>query len=231
MRTLKLLPILALLAAAACAPGGSELRRGGDTYPGFAAMKAANTEGLDYSREVYDRGAAVSVFAIHGGDIEASTARVARHVAGKDLNLYLFNGWHGGSGDLHVTAARFDDPDAVRIASGAVLGVSIHAQADRGTWVCVGGSNTAAAGLVTRRLLAAGFAAETPCARLPGTSRKNIVNRASSGGVQLELTLRLLERLERNGEELSRFSEAVRLAALESLPKITQQTTKEETPE
>lgn len=231
MRTLKLLPLLALLAAAACSPGYTELRRGKDVYPDFAALKAANTEGLDYSREVYDRGSAITIFAIHGGDLETATSRVARHLAGKDLNLYLFNGWHGESGDLHVTAARFDDPDALRMASAATLGVSIHAQADRGTWICVGGSNTAAAGLVARRLLAAGFAAETPCRRLPGTSPRNIVNRPSSGGVQLELTLRLLERLERSGEELSRFSEAVRQAALESLPKLTQQAIKEETPE
>jgi phage replication-related protein YjqB (UPF0714/DUF867 family) len=231
MRTFKLLPLLALLASAACAPGYSELRRGKDVYGSFQALKAANTEGLDYSREVYARGAAVSVFAIHGGDIETATSRVARHVAGKDFNLYLFNGWHGESGDLHVTSARFDDPDALRLAAGSALGVSIHAQADRGTWICVGGSNTEAARLTVRRLLAAGFSAETPCTRLPGTSPRNIVNRAAAGGVQLELTLRLLERLERNGEELSRFSEAVRLAALESLPKLTQQAIKEETPE
>ena len=82
-----------------------------------------------------------------------------------------------------------------------------------------------------RMIADAGFEAETPCRRLPGTSPKNIVNRPSSGGVQLELTLRLLERLERSGEELSRFSEAVRQAALESLPKITQQAIKEETSE
>jgi phage replication-related protein YjqB (UPF0714/DUF867 family) len=230
MRTRRYLPLIALLLSAACAPG-AELRRGKDTYADFAALKAANTEGLDYSREAYDRGSAVTVFAIHGGDIETATSRVARRIAGKDFNLYLFNGWHGESGDLHVTAAHFDDPDAVRLAAAGTLGVSVHAQADRGTWVCVGGSNTPAAELVTKRLLAAGFAAETPCRRLPGTSRSNIVNRPARGGVQLELTLRLLERLERNGEELSRFSEAVRQAALESLPKIPQQTTTQETTE
>ncbi len=228
MRTLRQFPLIALLLAAACAPG-AEVRRGKDVYPSLSALRAANTEGLDYSREVYDRGAAIAVFAPHGGDIETATARVARHVAGRDFNLYIFNGWHGESGDLHVTSSRFDDPDALRLAAASALGLSVHAQADRGTWVCVGGSNTAAAELVTKRLLAAGFAAETPCRRLPGTSPKNIVNRPARGGVQLELTLRLLERLERSGEELARFSEAVRQAALESLPKIPQQTTTQET--
>lgn len=211
----RFLPVILLLLSG-CFSGDAGLRRGRDAYPDFAALKAANTEGLDYSREVYDRGSKVAVFAIHGGDIETATARVARRVAGKDFNLYLFNGWHGrGNSDLHITAVNFDDPWAVRLATSSLLGISIHAQADRGAWVCVGGRNSAAAALVARRLEDAGFPAESPCARLPGTSGKNIANRAEAGGVQLELTLRLLGRLEKNEEELAKFGEAVRLAALE----------------
>lgn len=209
-----LLPVF-LLALAACSAHGPAARRGGDVYPDFAALKAANTEGLDYTREAYFRGARVAVFAPHGGDIERPTSLLARRTAGRDLNLYIFNGWHGPKGDLHVTSARFDDPEAVFIATSSVLGVSFHGQADRGSWVCVGGSNKAAAQLVTRRLEEAGFAAVTPCPRLPGTSAKNLVNRASAGGVQLEITLRLLARLEKDGEDLAKFTEAVRLAALE----------------
>ncbi len=206
----------AVLLCSACSAEGPSLRRGGDVYPDLNALRAANTEGLDYSREVYYRGSAVSVFALHGGDIERATSRLARRVAGKDFNLYLFNGWLGKeSGRLHVTATHFDDADAVYIATSGVLGLSLHAQADRGDWVCVGGSNKAAASLVVRRLEDAGFAAVTPCERLPGVSPENIVNRASAGGVQLEITLRLLSSLEKNEEELSRFSEAVREAALE----------------
>lgn len=210
-----LLPLLFLLLSA-CAAGEARLRRGGDHYPGLASLKAAHTEGLDYSREAYDRGSRITVFAVHGGDIEKTTARVARRVASGDLNLYIFNGWLGKeSGRLHITSARFDDPDAVRLATAAVLGVAIHAQADRGAWVCVGGANKKAAALVTRRLEDEGFAAVTPCERLPGVSPKNIVNRASSGGVQLEITLRLLARLERDEEALAKFSGAVRRAVFE----------------
>ncbi len=222
--SIKPLFLISCLALAACS-GGAALRRGKDAYPDLAALRAANTEGLDYSREVYDRGAAVTIFAPHGGDIERGTARVARLAAGKDLNLYIFNGWGADSGRLHVTAANFDDPEALRLAAASALGVSIHAQADRGSWVCVGGSNEEAGRLMADRLGSAGFAAEAPCPRLPGVSPKNIVNRASSGGVQLELTLGLLSRLERDPEELSKFAEAVRLAALEAAPgkSITQQ--------
>ena len=210
-----LLPLIFLLLSA-CSAGDAGLRRGKDVYPDFAALKAVNTEGLDYSREVYDRGSPVSVFAIHGGDIETTTARLARRVASGDLNLYLFNGWLGReSRRLAVTAARFDDPAAVRLATAAVLGISLHAQADSGAWVCVGGANKRAAALVAGRLEDAGFAAVTPCERLPGTAPNNIVNRPSAGGVQLEITLRLLTRLEKDEEELTKFSGAVRRAVFE----------------
>lgn len=216
---LRIFLLFLLLPLVACGTASS-LRRGGDAYPDYRTMAAAYTEGLDYSREVYYRGSPVSVFAPHGGDIETATSRVARSVAGKDFNLYIFNGWHGpASGRMHVTSVHFDDPDALRLAEEAVLGISLHAQADRGAWVCVGGANKAAAQLVTRRLHEAGFAAETPCLRLPGKSPRNIVNRPSSGGVQLELTLRLLARLERDREYLSKFSDAVRMAAIEFMNK------------
>ncbi|HAT72667.1 MAG TPA: replication protein [Elusimicrobia bacterium] len=218
MRLRNILLTCLLLGACGCFSGRAGARRGGDVYPDFTALKAAHTAGLDYSSEVYERGSDVAVFAIHGGDIEAATSRVARSVAGKDFNLYIFNGWLGGeSGRLHVTATHFDDPEALRLAAASVLGISLHAQTDRGAWICVGGRNTAAAALIARRLEDAGFAVEAPCLRLPGTSEKNIVNRSSAGGVQLELTLRLLERLENNRDYLSKFSEAVRTAALESL--------------
>lgn len=212
---MKRLVLLLPLLLAACA-GERAYRRGPDTYPSLGALRAAHTEGLDYTREVYDRGAAVTVLAPHGGDIERTTSRVARRTASGDLNLYIFNGWLGrDSGKLHVTSARFDDPDALRLASSAVLAVSLHGQADRGAWVCVGGANRRAGELMARRLEEAGFACEVPCRRLPGTSPKNIVNRAAHGGVQLELTLRLLERLEKSEADLSKFTGAVRQAAFE----------------
>ncbi len=219
MSARKIILVLALAMAAACSNNGASLRRGKDVYPNFPALQAANTEGLDYSREIYDRASKTVVFAIHGGDIERATARVARSVAGKDFNLYIFNGWKGAKNNsLHIAAAHFDDPEALRLATSSVLGISIHAQADYGSWVCVGGGNKQAAQLVAWRLNAAGFQAETPCNRLPGVTRENIVNKPAAGGVQLEITLRLLANLESDEENLSKFSGAVRLAALEALP-------------
>lgn len=213
-----ILILAALVSACACSPNYSSLRLGKDTYADFAALKAANKEGLDYSIESYDRGSQVTVFAIHGGDIETGTARVARRIAGSDLNLYVFQAWTGpGKSRLHVTAAHFDEPSAVLLATSSVVALSVHGQMDKGDWVCIGGRNMELGKAVSDKLLLAGFATEIPCARLAGTAEKNIVNRAAKTGVQLEITLRLLARLEKSPEDLSKFSFAVRSAILEYL--------------
>ena len=218
---LKNVLILAALAfACACSANYAALRRGGDTYADFAGLAAANIEGRDYSIERYDRASPAVIFAVHGGDIETGTARVARRIAGSDLSLYVFQGWTGpGKSRLHLTSAHFDEPGAVRLAASGVVALSVHGQMDKGDWVCIGGRNTELGRTVAEKLMRAGFAAEVPCARLPGNTEKNIVNRARDGGVQLEITLRLLGRLEKSPEDLSKFSVAVRSAISEYLQK------------
>ena len=215
------LVLAALALTCACSTDYASLRRGGDTYADFAGLAAANKEGLDYSIERYDRASPAVIFAIHGGDIETGTARVARRIAGSDLNLYIFQGWTGPgkSGLLHLTSAHFDEPGAVRLATSSVVALSVHGQMDKGDWVCIGGRNKELGRAVADKLIRAGFAAETPCARLPGVAEKNIVNRAREAGVQLEITLRLLGRLERSPEVMSKFSVAVRSAISEYLRK------------
>lgn len=196
-----------------------------DHYQDFAALAAANLEGREYSREIYDRNSPVSVFAVHGGDIETGTSRLARSIAGADFNLYIFNGWLGkDSRRLHVTSVNFDDPAALTLSSAAVFAVSLHGQMDKGQWTCVGGSNAEAGKVFADALLAAGFEAEFPCRRLPGANARNIVNRAQKGGVQLELTPRLRRRLESSPADLSKFTDAVRGAVLKALQKASGET-------
>lgn len=205
----------------ACGAGSSALRRPPkDIYPDLKTLAAVQVEGRDYSIELYDRKSPVSVFAVHGGDIEYTTSRLARNIAGADLNLYVFSGWLGReSHRLHVTSANFDDPAALTLSSSSTLAVSVHAQAEEGEWVCVGGANKSAAELVASALSGAGFKTEVPCRRLPGTSPRNIVNRAALGGVQLEVSLKLLEKLEMHQAELLKFAGAVRAAVFEVLKK------------
>lgn len=224
-RSISFLPVL-LSFLCACGTNYKALRMPKkDLYPDFAALAAANTEGRDYSREIYDRRAGVSVFAVHGGDIEAGTSRLARNIAGADFNLYIFNGWLGrGNRRLHVTSVNFDDPQAVALSSSAALAVSVHGQMDKGMWTCVGGSSAEAGRLVAGALVAAGFEAGFPCRHQPGVNARNIVNRAKKGGVQLELTPRLLRRLETSPADLSKFTDAVRGAVFEVLQKASGET-------
>lgn len=220
-RTL-LAPLLAA-ALSGCAAGYSRL--GPDSYESFAALAASHEEGRDYSVEAYDRGGRVTVLVPHGGDLERGAARAARRIAGSDWNLYIFSAWLGpDSGRLHVTSARFDDPRAVELAAGADLAVSVHGQAAKGEWVCVGGANEAAGRMVAEALEKAGYRTEMPCARLPGRSGKNITNRAAAGGVQLEVTLSLLGKLDKGGEDLPKFTLAVREGLSAALKDIKERT-------
>lgn len=179
---------------------------GKDRYSGFAALQAAEKPGEAFRVTARDRGAPVTVLAVHGGGIEAGTAEVARAVAQEDWNLYLLEGLLGqDDGRLHVTSKHFDDPAAVALATAAVLALSVHGSRDEGEGVCVGGSARGPRRRVAQALRAGGFSVEEPCRRLPGRSRRNIVNRAQRGGVQLELARGLRGALARDAGRLQAF--------------------------
>lgn len=210
-----------LLFAVACAPNYNKIRITEDTYTDLESLKTKYIFGRDYSTEIYDRRSDITILAIHGGDIEKGTSRIARQLAGSDLNLYLFEGWLGRkSRELHITSANFNEPSAIALATSSLLAVSVHGQAAPGEVVCIGGANEAAGERVARNLTGAGFKVEIPCRRLPGKSPDNIVNKAKKGGVQLEITLNLLKKLEEDEEYLSRFINAVRLAIIDTIKMI-----------
>jgi len=162
--------------------------------------------------EVYDRNSPVSVIAIHGGELEKATSVIARNIAGKDFNLYLFNAWLGkASRKLHVTASHFNDSRVFGLIAKSSVTVSVHAQADKGEIVCVGGANEKLKKMVSDFLSATGFETEFPCKRFPALTDKNIVNK-SGGGVQLEITLALLNELDKDRDKLLKFSNIVKNA-------------------
>jgi phage replication-related protein YjqB (UPF0714/DUF867 family) len=194
--------------------------RGNDAYRDFAELKAAQKEGEDFRITAVNRGSSVTVFAIHAGQIEPGTGEIARILAGDEWNLYLFEGFLGKkSRRLHITAADFDEPAAVALASAAVLAVSVHGERDAGEAVCVGGSDTRLRHRVAESLAEADFAVEEPCRRLPGEEPRNIVNRARRGGVQLELPRSLIRSLLRDRALMEAFRVYLRRAVVkESQP-------------
>lgn len=185
----------------------------GDLFSSVSEIKATFIQNKDFSIYSLRKKSPFAVFAIHGGDIERGTSLLAEKTAGDDWSLYLFEGYGADAKKYHVTASRFDDPEALETAAAAILGISIHASRDSGEAVCVGGGNEAAAALASSRLSAAGFTVEYPCRRLPGKSPDNIVNRPALKGIQLELTQALLDRLAKEPEYLTQFTKELRKAA------------------
>ena len=114
-----------------------------DLYPDFQSMKEARKEGEDYGIRFEDRKSSVTVFAIHGGNIEPGTSQAALAVAGSDWNYYLFEclGTFKECRKLHVTASHYDDPVAVALATSSLLSVALHGARDTEPFVCVGGPN------------------------------------------------------------------------------------------
>ena len=182
-----------------------------DKYRNFAELAAATAEGTDYRIAAINRKAAVTVFAIHGGEIEQGTDDIAMACSGGDWNFYAFLALSSASArDMHITATHFDEPAAVWFATGAVIGLAMHGQDETGDVVCVGGGNDSLRKKIAAALASAGFETETPCKRLPGRSAANIVNRARLGGVQFEFSQDILRKLETSQELRGRFCEIVR---------------------
>lgn len=211
--------ILAFASAAFFLYHAGPLAAAPDRYANVSELRADRVEGRDFRVEALDRGSAVTVLAIHGGDIETGTSELARSLAGDEWNLYLFEGLRGeeGSAALHVTAAHFDDPSALRLAVSAELAVAFHGKKHGAEEICLGGANAPLRQAAGRALARAGFDVQEPCLRLPGTSPENIVNRSSRGGLQLEISRELRDRFAEDPELQRRLIAAVRESVEASL--------------
>lgn len=201
----------------------------GDYYNCFAgsgcispalATSTRCLKGRDYRVTVNDAQSDVVVLSIHGGLIEPNSSELAQAISSKlHYSLYDFAA-HGTAAclgtlndfnRLHITAANFDDPAAVRLVGRHKKAVAIHGYNDsRGNepgTLCVGGSSTklvqafiAAVNqrksrftLYSLRPIDAATATASrgaDCTGIAGTARTNLVNRTSdgAGGLQLEMS-------------------------------------------
>ena len=205
-------------------------RKKGDFYKSVSELRANHTEGTDF-RTVYElRKSSVAVFAIHGGKIERGTSSMAKTIAGTDYSYYRFEALVNNSWKFHVTATHFDDPPALHVAEESMFGISVHIQHGDEDSICVGGGNKDAAKMMADMLVSEGYPVEYPCARFPGDSPENIVNRTKLGGVQFEFTTPMIQKIVRNKKRLKIFSKKIRDTAekyLNSLPEPMQQQTNE----
>ena len=187
-------------------------------FPNFAALKAAKIENVDY-RIVVRRGARTGnaiVMAPHGGKIEPRTSLITETIAGRDLDMYCFEGLMPESNrELHITSRNFDEVTALKLLRTKSTVVTIHGRQDRDdpSTVYMGGKDDALVSEIVERLQEAGFETQKDNHPFPGIQDTNIVNRGLTGkGAQLEVPLSLRRRLGNEPELLEKFCGAVRKA-------------------
>ena len=164
------------------------------------------------------------VIAPSGGGIEPGTSEIAEAIAGDDLLFYAFEGIKStGSGDLHITSTRFDEPRCIALVTVSPRAICVHGEGSGGQVVFLGGRELGMRTRLCNSLMASGFTVEThPDPELQGCHKANICNRGRNGrGVQLEsskgLRRSFFHSLSRSGREtkterFDRFVAAVRQA-------------------
>lgn len=186
-----------------------------DKYSCFAELAANERAGVDYEIRVENRGTPVAIIAPHGGRIEPGTLEIAAAIAGDTLSFYAFKALRsaGKRGSLHITSAKFDEPQALALVGDAQKAVAIHGRADNGdsSTVRVGGLDKGLRDEIVAALMAAGFdAAVVTHGSLAGRDSANICNRGATGaGVQLELSRTLRTQLMIEPSKLGAFRDAV----------------------
>jgi phage replication-related protein YjqB (UPF0714/DUF867 family) len=186
-----------------------------DRFANYSELSAHEREGVDYRVEVIDRASPVTVFAIHGGKIEASSDNAAKLVAGDDWNVYAFVATKAANNrDLHLTSTHFDEPRALSLAKRSDRCVSMHgfALSSNTSVACVGGGSAPLSKAVYQALKARvpEITVEYPCTRFGGSDPANILNRCIHPGVQIEMSPALREMLSSDPQLAAKFKDAVR---------------------
>jgi phage replication-related protein YjqB (UPF0714/DUF867 family) len=165
-----------------------------DKYGSYAELASSEAHGTDYRVVAVERPESpVVIVAPHGGTIEVGTSELAASIAGDEHSLFTFEGlkpW-GRNRELHITSHCFDHPECLALVARSSVTLGIHGcQGD--SQIFVGGLDTELAGLLTRKLSAAGFPAAAVGHKYLGRHPLNVCNRGRrQRGAQLEFTLDL----------------------------------------
>jgi phage replication-related protein YjqB (UPF0714/DUF867 family) len=170
-----------------------------DKYASLTALRQFEKPD-SYRVRLLDRHSPLTVIAPHGGFIDAGSSGVARAIAGREYNLYEFQGLRRQSSfELHITSTRFSDPPLTRLLEKSTVAVSVHCMGETGDdTVWLGGLNLTLKTAVHQRLVADGFKVNDDSPMYRGESPRNVVNRVKNRGVQLELPSGLIRQLYRD---------------------------------
>jgi phage replication-related protein YjqB (UPF0714/DUF867 family) len=158
-------------------------------YRDFSELVLNTIKDKDYCFVILDRGADVTVAAIHGGSTEPLTSELAAAIAGDDCNLYDFRGLDVQDATLlRVLPARFNDMRLQNLMKRARLGLSILGVDGAEAVAHVGGRSQLLKRTLAVRLQEAGFEVRGPSGPGAAHDPSRFYNLPSEGGVQLELT-------------------------------------------
>ena len=160
-----------------------------DEFKSMEDLKMVLQEGVDYRIKTRDRNSNVTVAAPHGGFIEPGSSELAEAISGDEYNLFDFRGLDNKHPrKAHVTSSHYKDPLLTELLNKSDICLSVHGMRGEEEALYVGGLNKELRELVTEKLTAAGFPANSNPPKFRGEHQKNFINSPKDHGVQLELS-------------------------------------------
>jgi phage replication-related protein YjqB (UPF0714/DUF867 family) len=156
----------------------------------YAELVLRAERGVDYDITVSDRGATVTVLALHGGGIAPLTGELATEIAGEWYNLYLLRGLRAaGNEALRLPSLRYSELRCDGLLSRSLLALAVTGAAgctDDDAPIQVSGQSEHLVAALMTALTAAGFAAKASTSRVERLALQ-CYNRAQQGGAVLAL--------------------------------------------
>ena len=165
--------------------------------------------GSDYVITVKRASFCFGIFAVHGGVIDLGTDTLAREIAGNEHSLYIFN---AAASALRVPSTKFDEPDALKLASEVDTVISLHGERNRETeYIMLGGLDEEMKHNAKHYLTRNGYRVLDPREELAGKEQENICNRGRTGrGVQIEISRALRKRMYEDTRAREKFVHVIR---------------------
>jgi phage replication-related protein YjqB (UPF0714/DUF867 family) len=187
-----------------------------DKYSSFSHL-ASSEASWSFKIELCQRESAVAFMALHGGKIELGTSEITKAIARDDLSYYLFEGCKRvHNSDLHIASSKFDEPNAIELATTSQVIFAIHGQYGSDVFVNVGGLAERLLESLITYLTKYGFKANRNGYYMIGSPQENICNRGLAGsGIQLKLSHGLRQKLLSEIDEMDKFTDIIRAACRE----------------
>ncbi|MCE5258029.1 MAG: poly-gamma-glutamate hydrolase family protein [Chloroflexi bacterium] len=149
---------------------------------GYVAQK-------DYCIQITDRGADVTLAAVHGGLIEPLTSELVHAIAGSEHNIYELKGLIDGANTvMRIPSARFSEMRLNALVRRSLVCVAVDGVPGSQELIHLGGKNTRLKAILAEQLAQSGFTVATSYSLGAAHDPTRYYNVAKDGGVLLELS-------------------------------------------